>query len=168
MADIFIVVASGGSYDDAWHSNVCAFATQEEAELEVLRRQDMHVRLIELHKVANEARWSFLRDNVASVEEMDPVPKGPAKATKELNADYQKRMSEWRKKNVPIGERNRVRQQAMIVRSVECAREAAVAAGATDEEIALLNFDVYPYSFGYGYNSDTTFSVEQLELVSSI
>lgn len=168
MSDIFIVVASGGSYDDAWRSNVCAFATREEADLEVIRRSEMHVRLSELDKQASEARWAFLRTEVSGLEQVEPAPKGPAKPTKELNADYQRRMEEWRKKMVPISERNRTRQTAMLYAAVAHARQNAIAAGATEEELQLLGFSDNANTFGYDYSHDTTFSVEQLELISSI
>ncbi len=168
MSDIFIVVASGGSWEDAWRANVCAFATQEEADLEVIRRTEIHVRLLELNKVASAARYKHFSENVVALEKTDDVPKGPAKPTKELNADYQKRMEEWRKKSIPISERNRARQTAALATAVEAARQAAIVAGATEEELGLLGFSENPNTFGYSFDTNTTFSVETLELIDSI
>lgn len=168
MSDIFIVVASGGSYDDAWRSNVCAFATREEADLEVIRRSEMHVRLSELDKRASEARWEYLRSGSVAFEEMDPLPTAPAKPNKKSREEYEQRLAKWREKNTPLNERNRARQMAMLVIAVEHARQTAISAGATEEELELLGFSDNANTFGYDYSHDTTFSVEQLELISSI
>lgn len=169
VTNIFIVVARGGSFEESWCNNVCAFATKEEADLEVLRRQELHMRLAELDKLARAAaHWTFIRENQEADEKIDDMPKRPAKQTKKLTDDYQRRMAEWRKKTESATKRNHERQMAVIVKAVEHARQTAISAGATEEELELLGFSDNPNTFGYSFSSDMEFSVEQLELISSI
>lgn len=80
---VFMVVQSGGQWEDSWSTNLCAFTTNEKAEAHVALRVKQDAFIIELKKVVSEhyEKWS-LANQIPAGDKQHVLPKMPAQMPK--------------------------------------------------------------------------------------
>ena len=170
MTTIYIITSSGGSYDDAWHSNLFAVADKETAEAEVKRLTEAHEFAAEVFKelqpmtqeVYAQVR-AYLRKPTA------PEPKEPRgkQATKEAVAAWRKARQEWIETNQPIWQADEQARADIMNRGIEQMIAKARSLGCEDLHLDLLGF-YNPYNPGAltmpHFSNDVGYSYEELEL----
>lgn len=166
MNKIYVVKASGGSYDDAWESSLFAVGDAQTAELAVWDLQEQHKFL---EKVWPDIQ-QVLQHGMKAVrdfkyEVIPPAPKGLAKASKEQLAEHRKAFNEWRKVSEPIQKRNEAQTDRLMKEAVEATRVHAISLGCTEEHLKELNFYNHAGELTYpNFRSDTSYDFEELEL----
>lgn len=168
MTKIFIITASGGSYDDAWENNLFAVQSQEGAEAEVERLNAQHALLCSIWNEVRAALFEgYAKTRSVQQEPVPPAPKGPAKpGGKDAQRAHSKALEEWRAAAEPARVRNAAVVQQSMREAVESARQKAVELGADDEQLQALGF----ITLADGSTSpphlmiDTSYSYEELEL----
>jgi hypothetical protein len=160
---IFIVVASGGEYDDAWQSNLFAFRNEEDAKEQVAK-------LTAQNEFANSIRPKIVQIYsdallmpIDHLEEQDAHPKGPRKPTKQSLAEYNVKVAEWTAKNEPIAQRNLLRTEARRLLAAAAARKHAIDLGATDEHLDAIGFT--ETDFDLYHHCDITYEYAEIQLL---
>lgn len=164
MSKIYVVKASGGSYDDAWECNVCAYLDEEKAQFEVWRLNEQMVRLREIHGKIQEAYYRRLKATQKGLEVAPERPRGPVKQTPTSKAEYKAAQKAWQVVADPILKRNQEHLAREYGAAKELARLQAVELGATEEDLVFLGFrteGTYPIT---NYNLEATHEYEELEL----
>ena len=166
MTNIYIVKAGGGSYDDAWESNLFAVGDAQAAELAVW---DLQLR----HKFC-ESIWPQVRDAMEPAfalirsfkgESFPPEPTVPPKANKEQREALNKARAEWRKQCEPITARNHARLDAIMKEGLEAAKAKAIELGANEDHLKDLGFYSHTGKLQHpNFSSDVHYEWEELEL----
>lgn len=162
MNKIFVVVAYGGQYEDAWENSLFACATQVGADLAVLELQERDERI----KLAAEKLVSHFNDLKAKhplvLDPLPAMPKGPAKPTKETNKDYQRVMAGYYAENQRVWAINQARQNAWNEELAGYQREYAKAeCGLSDDDLTCITFPTHSM---YCFGDKADYCVEELEL----
>lgn len=163
---IYVVIAYGGEYDDAWESNVCAKYSRDDAELEVLELKQRREKLKTIHQPVQDAFYA--RCSIQEpMEEVPNSPKGPSKSTKENMRLHWEAVDAWRAVARPIIERNQERENRAHQAAVEAARNKAIELGADEFDLKQLGFSKDNYNDRYhpsfcNFNCD--YKIEELEL----
>lgn len=79
---IYVVVAYGGSYDDAWESNMCARFTQEAAELVIEEEKARDARIRAAQPKLKE-HFDSLRDTAPVLQPLPEIDRLPPKGKRE-------------------------------------------------------------------------------------
>lgn len=165
MNKVYVVVASGGRYDDAWTRNECAYLDKDEAELHSIKMTEMVERVKPLFdKIMN--KWYALHqtpDPEFKDEEMPRYPVGPAKNSKESDKAYQLELDEWQRITAPITKRNLKRRNDFMAKCMTICREYAKELGLSDEEMTYVGLSQDRLS-PYGFDDDAEYEVQELEL----
>lgn len=159
---IFVVIAYGGEYDDAWEKNVCAKFTETDAQLEILELEERRDKLKVMHPEVSSAFYAA-RQVREPMEEVPKSPKGPSKTTKENMRLHREAVEAWRVVAQPIIERNQEREKRAYSAAVNVAREKAIELGADERDLQHLGFTDADYR-SYTANFDCDYRVEELEL----
>ena len=159
---IYVIVAYGGEYDDAWESNVCAKRSRDDAELEILELEERRDKVKVMHPEVSSAFYAA-RQVREPMEEVPESPKGPAKTTKENMRLHREAVEAWRLVAQPIIERNQERENRAYLAAVEAARLKAIELGADERDLHELGFSESDYR-AYSTNFDCDYRVEELEL----
>lgn len=163
MTTIYIIVASGGSYDDAWQSNVCARYSRDDAELEVLRLQEQSKKISAIVDEVRTTYYIALKAGAFTPEEIPRPPKGPAKSTKENRKLHAEEMQKYYALAQPIAKRNEARHIAAMAAAKEAAKQRAIELGADEDDLKVMGFD-QPYFSLYCREGDASYDVEELEI----
>lgn len=159
---IHVIVVSGGEYDSAWESNLCAYATRAAAETEILRLEARRDHLKNLKRTLSETYYSRLGER-PELEPMPPAPTAPKRPTKESMTKYHAACIEWRKVVQPIYARNAVAEAKVQAAAVEHTRALAVELGCDESDLQMLGLNEEG-----GYFSpdglDVDYTIEELEL----
>lgn len=150
---IFIVVAYGGEYDDAWESNVVAFSTSEEATVESVRLAKRRDYLTPIYN-------ALITIGGAAYPTYTPLPKkpkGPATSTPESQKVHQAQVAAWDAECAPIialneeAHNNYHRQQEASIQSK--INELELTPETIEELFPRGNLD---------FNEDVSYQVEQV------
>jgi len=166
MSKIYIVRAFGGSYDGAWETNLYAFLDEKQAAAEAERLTALHTFCVAKWpavQAALQAGYAELR--AFSSEPVAPHPKGHAKMTKDEQRQLEQQRRKWRKEADVVWARNRAITNALMLKATAAARDAAVAAGCTEEHLKEMGFfnDAGELS-SPSFQTDTSYDYEELEL----
>ena len=166
MNKIYVVKCSGGSYDDAWESNLFAVGSAQDAELAVWDLQVKHDFCKEIWpKVQDAMSEGYAKVRAFKGEVAPPAPKGPAKPTKETKAEHRRATEAWRKECEPIWRRNQEKINEFAKEAVQAAFNTAIALGATEEHIKMLSFYNHNGELTHpNFRTDTHYDWEELEL----
>lgn len=168
MEKIYVIQASGGSYDDAWRHDMFAVRGEEQAVAEVERLKQLHADCLEMLKEVTSALhegYAAVRAINAKDFKLPPEPKGPAKPTKETQAAYRKRLDAWRKECEPIWQTIREVQNRAMVAAQQSALDKAVELGATEDHLKMFGFyNPNGELTSPSFDRDTHYSYEELEL----
>jgi len=91
---MYVIVAYGGTYDDAWQNNVAVAASLAQAEAEIERRKALDNRANSFARQASEFYYERIRLYVPMTFEIER-PKGPAKPTAETMVAYHQELDAW-------------------------------------------------------------------------
>ncbi len=160
---VYIVVAAGGSYDDAWHSNLSAHLDRTVAELEVLRLQEQSKRIQTILEDVRKFYHEQLKAQAFTLEEVPQPPKGPSKQTKENRAQHKAAMDAYYKLAQPIAQRNEEKRLAAMNAAREAAKQKAIELGAIEDDLKLMGFEEAYFSV-YCRDADASYEIEELEL----
>lgn len=167
MKKIFIIKASGGSYDDAWENNLYAVEDQTQAELDVLQLKQDH----DVCKDVWMNVWAVLQEGYVKVRgaaaqfKLPKEPKGPVRPNKESTAEYRRAYAEWRKQCEPIWAEIRKKQDAEMQAAIAIAFNYAAGRGLTRKQLEMLGFfNAAGELTSPSFQADTSYHFEELEL----
>lgn len=168
MEKIFVVKVYGGSYDDAYESNLFAVLSESQAIAETVRLTQLHEECKQMWEPLYDALQEGYK-NIRALNSEDfklpPEPKGPAKPNKETAAEFRKKLAAWRKECEPIWESIRARQNAIMHEAQLATMHRAIELGATEEHLKMLGIRQPDGGLGgLSFESDANFSYEELEL----
>ena len=171
---LFVISASGGSYDDEWTNVVCVCLSAEKAEAEVSQRQSKHDSSIPLNKKLLTEFYKTLTEHRNSLEEsipaLPPAPKGPAAPNKENMQAHKVALAAWR---VLRDERSiagsKAYEKAEAV-ATAVAYALAKEANYSDDELKTMGFTFYEdrpvkFSPNYSLTEPMSFSFDEVEVV---
>jgi hypothetical protein len=166
MSTIYVIIASGGSYDDAWERNVFAVADEAAAMVAVDELKARHERLKGLYQPIREFFNQHIRETAPMFmhEPQPDYPKGPAKPNKEALKAHAAAIKEWTELAQPIGRRNQDRSLAHNRHVAAATRELAATLGADEEDMKALGLDRENGMAWPNFDIDTNYSYEELEL----
>lgn len=168
MEKIFVIQASGGSYDDAWQHDLFAVRGEERAQAEIERLKQLHADCLEMLKEVTDALhqgYAAVRAINAKDFKLPPAPQVPAKANKEIQAAYRKKHDAWRKECEPIWRAISEEQNRAMVEAQQAARNKAVELGATEEHLQMFGFyNPNGELTSPSFDRDTHYTYEELEL----
>lgn len=165
MSKIYVIVASGGSYDDAWESNLFAVTSETEAIDAVNELTARHEKLEAIYQPIYNFFRQHMRDNAGlfAHEEMPDRPKGASRMTKEGQAAYKVACEKWVQECRPIARRNQDRSIEQNNHSAAATRIFAFSLGATEEDMQPLGLAGQEQNWP-NFDADTNYSYEELEL----
>jgi len=168
MSNIFVIKVYGGSYDDAYESNLFAVHSEQQAQIEIKRLEQLHADCKEMWEPLYDALQEGYK-NIRALHSEDfklpPEPKGPAKPNKETAAELRKKLAAWRKECEPIWEGIRARQNAIMHEAQLATMHKAIELGATEEHLKMLGIRQPDGGLGgLSWERDAHFSYEELEL----
>jgi hypothetical protein len=156
MTTIYLVVASGGAYEDHWERNIGARYTRENADALMEACIASNARLVEVYPAVHEAFWNVLRP--AAVAPMPPKPQFGSVLTPEDRVDYDMKIARWQLACQSITELNNQQHRDTVARAGPAARQEGRARGLTEGDLESIFFDDYPRF------EDATFDVEELDI----
>jgi hypothetical protein len=161
---IYVVIAYGGEYDDAWEKNVCARFSETDAQITILDLEERREKLKGMRDPV-QAVWYANLKPIEGIESVPQPPKGPKKGTKENMAAHRLAVEEWRKIANPMIERNEQRANAAYLNASKLAREKAIELGADEVDLSQLGFcDNGEFRPPYDSCLDCSYRYEELEL----
>lgn len=164
MTTIYIVVASGGSYDDAWQANLCARFDKTDAELEVLRLEEQSKKIGAMIREVEGAYRGGLHANQFTPEVMPRPPSGPAKSDKESMKLHAAVMKAHYALVQPIAERNQRRNTAAMLAAKEAAKQKAIELGANEDDLRVMGFTNEHFFLSHCRDYDCAYFVEELTI----
>jgi hypothetical protein len=167
VSTIYIIQASGGSYDDAWERNLFAVGDEAVALVAVDELKARHEKLMGLYRPIRDFFTQHMSETAPMFmyEPSPDCPKGPAKPNKEALKAHAAAIKEWTELARPIGRRNQDRSLAHNRHVAAATRELATTLGADEEDLKALCLDdsddvvVWP-----NFDADTSYYYEELEL----
>ena len=165
MTTIYIVVASGGSYDDAWQTNLCACIDKTAAELEVLRLEEQSKKIGAMIREVEGAYRAGLHANKFTREEIPRPPSGPAKGDKESMKLHTAAMKAHYALVQPIAERNERRNTTAMLAAKEAAKQKAIDLGANEDDLKVMGFINEHFFLSHCRDYDCAYFIEELELL---
>lgn len=163
MSMIYIIVAYGGQYDDAWESNLTARYIKEDAELAIIELQERDARVkAAMPKLV--AQFKELQAKFPLSQEPHPaMPKGPAKQTKENRAAHDKVMQTYYTENQRVWAINQARQNAWNEEMTNYQRGFAKnECGLSDTDLMIINF---PTHSAYCFSHEADYRIDELEIL---
>jgi len=168
MTKIYIIKASGGSYDDAWENNLFGVVEEEQAKAEVQRLKDEHEFLSEvITHLQPMAQEFYAQVSAYKRTPTPPEPKGPSKANKEKAAEWRKAKEAWRVACEPIWQRDQEAINKIISDGAMVVMAKARELGCEDKHIEALGFYRMGADLGINmpsFDRDVDYSYEELEL----
>jgi hypothetical protein len=165
VTTIYIIQASGGSYDDAWERNLFAVADEAEAlvAVEKLKAQHEKVKGIfdQVRRFFNESLKELC---TKEPDEPQPTPpRGPAKNDKASMAAHHAAYKRWIEECTPIGQRNHARANARVAAAGLLTKAFAAELGADVDDLKMMGIDGTNVGWP-SFDGDTHYSYEELEL----
>ena len=172
--NLFVISASGGSYDDQWTNVVCVCLSAEKAEAEVSRRQSKHDSSIPLNQKLftefDNALTAHLNSLEESIPALPPSPKGPANSNKENMQPYKVALAAWRVlRDARTDATNKAYEEAEAV-ATAVAYALAKEANCSGDELKNMGFTFYedrPINFSpnCALTEPMSFSFDEVEVV---
>jgi len=161
---IYVIIASGGQYNDAWETNLFAVSDEETAKSEVTGLSESHERLSEIYNQVNSYIYSFPHRSHNQIE-LPPKPKGPAVSTKELMKAYREQIEEWNKLCGPIIAENARLYHEYNLDMHQKVLNKLKEFDLSEEDYEALHFQRENKTRWYiSYNTDKSFTYEELIL----
>jgi len=157
MTTIYLVVASGGQYEDHWTRNVGARHTQEDAQALVEACAASNARLVEAYPGV----YAVFRDTLRSASAFLHTPDRPAVRsahTPESAALHAASLLEWQQVCKQITLTNEQQHRVTVLLAGEAACQEGRNLGLTEEDLDSIFLHDYP-----GFE-DATYEIEELEI----
>jgi len=161
---IFLIVASGGEYDDAWSTNIGARYKIEDAEQEVARLKARDARITALVPELAELH-SSLAQLPLELREIPRQPKWPKHSTKETMAAHRAAVDEWAKNAKTLLEFNQNLQNERAKKAFQATKELAISIGCNDEDLAFLRLTNQGFWHPCHVCEDCEYAIEEINLL---
>jgi hypothetical protein len=151
MSLIYLVVSSGGEYEDRWHHNEAATHDLDKAKSEVKRLEEEQVAYNLLVDQIAEHSGNFYKQHPIEYKQTMDVPRWPAGIAQTSITPQTRSERDWiKKQNEEAIQRNRKKNKE---------REDALRA-----ELEV-NFPGHTNMFGYIVHSESSFDIEEVPLI---
>ena len=161
---IFVVVVSGGEYDNAWEQNLCAYCSRDAAEAEVAQLEAFQAKVRPLAGAIKDAAYAVLRNRPTMLPTPSP-PAAPKLANKEEEASYRQARAVWQAEVQPIVAENTARLEANVQLARQVAVNKAADLGLTAEDMSTFCLDDPVKWLGNITDStEVSYHIEELEL----